>query len=140
MARSGKFAIHLQWLNTLGGWEHWNFTAWKTYGFNITDVRTIKRDIFQNWDTDFIAGQTEREHISLQSGEEIIVRSQDLTVQQINAIARIKYSIKVNDETDTSKIVTVLVDKGSFQYRTDADKRHTIEFIIRYPGKQIQSL
>lgn len=140
MARSGKFSIVLQWLNTLGGWEHWNFTAWKTYGFDITEVRTIKRDIFQNWDTDFIAGQTEREHISLKSREAITVRSQDLTVQQINAIARIKYSIKVNDETDVGGIVTVLVDKGSFQYRTDADKRRTIEFIIRYPGKQIQSL
>lgn len=140
MARSGKFSIDLMWLNTLGGWEHWNFTAWKTYGFDITEVRTIERDIFQNWDTDFIAGQTEREHISLKASEAITVRSQDLTLQQINAIARIKYSIKVNDETIVARIVTVLVDKGSFQYRTDADKRHTIEFIIRYPGKQIQSL
>lgn len=140
MARIGKFSIVLNWLNTLGGWEHWNFTAWKTYGFNITETRTIERDIFQNWDTDFIAGQTESEHISIKSAEAITVRSQDLTAQQIDAIARIKYSIKVNDETDTSNIVTVLVDKGSFQYRTDADKRNTIEFIVRYPRKQIQSL
>lgn len=140
MARSGKFSIWLNWINTLGGWEHWNFTAWKTYGFDITEVRTIERDIFQDWDADFIAGETESEHISIKSREAITVRSQDLTLQQINAIARIKYSIKVNDESDTNSIVTVLVDKGSFQYRTDADKRHTIEFIIRYPRKQIQSL
>lgn len=140
MARTGRFSIVLNWLNTLGGWEHWNFTAFKTFGFDISEVRTIERDIFQNWDVDFIAGQTESEHISLKSREAISVRSQDLTLQQINAIARIKYSIKVNDETDTTNIVTVLVDKGSFQYRTDADKRHTIEFIIRYPRKQIQSL
>lgn len=140
MARSGKFAIHLQWLNSLGGWEHWNFTAFKTFGYDISEVRTIQRDIFQNWDVDFIAGQTESEHISVKSREAITVRSQDLTLQQINAIARIKFSIKVNDETRIANIVTVLVDKGSFQYRTDADKRHTIEFIIRYPEKQIQSL
>lgn len=140
MARTGRFSIVLNWLNTLGGWEHWNFTAFKTFGFDISEVRTIERDIFQNWDVDFIVGQTESEHISLKSREAISVRSQDLTLQQINAIARIKYSIKVNDETDTTNIVTVLVDKGSFQYRTDADKRHTIEFIIRYPRKQIQSL
>ncbi len=140
MARSGKFSIVLNWLNTLGGWEHWNFEAWKTYGFDISEVRTIERDIFQNWDTDFIAGLTESEHISLKSAEVITVRSQDLTLQQINAIAPIKYSIKVNDETDITTIVTVLVDKGSFQYRTDADKRHTIEFTVRYPRRQIQSL
>lgn len=140
MARSGKFRIWLQWLNTLGNWEHWSFTAWKTYGFDISGTRTIERDIFQNWDADFIVGQTEREHISVKAAEAITVRSQDLTVQQINAIAPIKYSIKVNDETDIANIVTVLVDKGSFQYRTDADKRRTIEFIIRYPRRQIQSL
>jgi len=140
MARSGKFAIHLNWLNTLGGWEHWNFTAFKTFGDDISNVETIKRDIFQNWDTDFIAGLTESEHISLDANETIIVRSQDLTLQQINAIKNIKKSIKVNDETDTANIVTVLVDKSSFQYRTDNDKRHTIEFKITYPGQIIQSL
>jgi len=139
MARSGKYSIVLQWLNTLGGWEHWNFTAWKTHGYDIGNVNTIKRDIFENWDTDFIAGGTEQEHISLEASEAITVRSQDLTLQQINAIARIKFSIKVNDETDISNITTVLVDKGSIQYRTDADKRHTIQFNIRYPSIQIQS-
>ena len=140
MARSGKFSVVLNWLNSLGGFEHWNFTAFKTFGFDIGNTETIRRDIFQNWDTDFIAGETESEHISIEANDIIIVRSQDLTVQQINAIARIKFSIKVNDETDLASIVTVLVDKASFQYRTDADKRHTIEFKITYPGEIIQSL
>lgn len=139
MARSGKYSIVLQWLDTLGGWEHWNFTAWKTHGWDIANVKTIKRDIFQDWDTDFIEGLTESEHISLESNENITVRSQDLTLQQINAIARIKLSIKVNDETSITNIVTVIVDKNSFKYRTDNDKRHSIEFNIRYPSEQIQS-
>ncbi len=131
--------IVLNWLNTLGDWEHWNFTAFKTYGDEISNVNTIKRDIFQDWDTDFIAGRTESEHLSLDANDLIVVRSQDLTVQQINAIKNIKKSIKVNDETDVSNIVTVLVDKASFQFRTDKDKRHSIEFTIRYPGQIIQS-
>ncbi len=133
------FNLTLQWLNTLGGWEHWTFTAFKTHGYNIGDVETIKRDIFQNWDTDFIAGQTESEHIFIEANETVVVRSQDLTIDQINAIARIKFSIKVNDETDTSNIQTVLVDKASFQYRTDNDKRNEISFIITRPGEIIQA-
>ena len=139
MPRSGKYSIVLNWLDTLGGVEHWNFVAQKTYGWDIGRTETIKKDIFQDWDVAFIAGQTESEHLSIEAGQSVIVRSGDLTVQQINAIARIKLSIKVNDETDINNIVTVLVDKSSFQYRTDADKRHTIEFKISYPSEQIQS-
>ena len=133
------FNIDLQWLNTLGGWEHFSFTAFKSFGYDIGQTETIERDIFQDWDADFITGLTESEHISIKANKVITVRSQDLTLEQINAIARIKFSIKVNDETDVDNIVTVLVDKSSFQYRTDADKRHTIEFKISYPSEQIQS-
>lgn len=131
--------IDLQWLNRLGGWEHWSFTAFKTFGDNISNVETIQKDILQDWDTDFITGQTESEHISIEANDTIVVRSQDLTIQQINAIKNIKKSIKVNDETDLNNIVTVLVDKAPFQYRTDNDKRHSIEFQITYPGEIIQT-
>lgn len=140
MARNGKYSIVLSWLDTLGGWEYWNFTAQKTYGYEISDVQNIERDIFQDWDTDFIAGGTETEHLSLKSNSTITVRSQDLTIQQITAIARIKISIKVNDVTDSDNITTVIVDKTSFQIRTDNDKRHSLEFNIRYPSIMIQSL
>lgn len=134
-----KFNIDLQWFNTLGNWEHWSFTAFKSFGFDIGQTETIERDIFQDWDTDFITGLTESEHISIKANKTITVRSQDLTLQQINAIARIKFSIKVNDETDLANLVTVLVDKGSISYRTDNDKRHSIEFSIRYPNEQVQT-
>lgn len=140
MARNGKFSIVLNWLNTLGGVEHWNFTAQKTFGFDISNVQTMERDIFADWDTDFIAGEVESEHLSLQANEVKRVRSQDLTLQQVNAIARIKISLAVNDETDIDNIVRVLVDKSSFSYRTENDKLNFIEFDIRYPKVQTQSL
>lgn len=133
------FNIDLQWLNTLGGWEHWSFTAFATRGYQIGNVETIKKDIFQNWDTTFIAGGTESEHISIEANNSIIVRSQDLTEEQVNAIARIKISIKVQDETDVDNITTVIVDKASFEYATDNDKRFTIAFQILLPGEIIQT-
>lgn len=121
----------------MGGWEHYSFTAFKSYGWEIGSVETMQKDIYQNWDTDFITGLTESEHISIQAKKTVTVRSQLLTAAQINAIARIKFSIKVNDET--SDLVTVLVDKDSFSYRTDNDKLHSIEFNIVYPGEIIQT-
>ena len=131
------YNIDIQWLNTLGGWEHWRFTAFKTYGYAITNSETVQRDINQNWDTDFISGTTETENISINANETIAVRSQDLTLQQINAISKIKFSIKVNDET--GDLVTIVVDKANIQYRTDNDKRFTISFDIAYPGIIIQT-
>ena len=87
MARLGKYFIQLRWLNSLGGWESWNFQAFKTHGYNISNVQTIERDVFEGWDTDFINGDTQGEHLSVKVEESIIVRSQDLTEDQINAIA-----------------------------------------------------
>lgn len=137
MPTSQKYQIQLAWLNSTGGWEYWNFLARKTYGYDIANKTTIKNDIFQNWDTDFIAGTSEVNAIKVEANEVYVVRSQLLTVQQMNAIARIKLSIRV---WDVANEVVVLVDNASFQYRTDSNKLNEIEFTITYPSQQIQSL
>lgn len=130
--------LQLTWLNSFGGWEHWTFVARKTYSYNMGNVQTIKRDILEDWDTEFIDGQTESEHISLEANQSLIVRSQNLTRQQAEAIARIKFSIKVQDMTDEINPVTVIVDKGSIAYTTDQAKTNFIEFRISYPSIIIQ--
>lgn len=130
--------LKLTWLNTIGGWEHWTFTARKTYSYNTSNVQTIQRDILEDWDTEFTTGQTESEHISLEANESTVVRSQNLTLQQVTAIAKIKYSIKVQDMTDEINPLTIIVDKGSIAYTTDQAKTNFIEFIITYPAIQIQ--
>ena len=127
----------LQWLNTLGGWDYWNFTAFKTYGEEVRNVQTIKRDIFEDWDSDFKTGKTESEHLSLEVAETIQVRSQNLTIQQVDAIKNIRTAIKVVDSVLGR---TVIVDKGSFQYRTDNEKNNSIEFRVTYPGTIVQKL
>lgn len=129
--------IQLRWLNSVGGWEYWTFSARKTYGYEISDVETIERDVFENWDTTFIAGGTESEHLSMKVRQSIEVRSQNLTKQQVDAISKIKFSLKVEDVTNG---VTVLVENKSFEYRTDQDKIHSIDFTIIYPQTFIQSL
>jgi len=140
MARSGKYSIVLQWLNSLGGWEFWNFQAQKTYGYNISNVQTIKRDIFINLDLYFSAGLFQNEHLILEVEEVLRVRTQNLTFQQMNAIAQLKWSIKVMDVTDPTRDIVVIVDKSSFQYRTDGEKITSLEFDITYPQKQVQNL
>lgn len=137
MPTSQTYQLRLSWFNSVGGWEYWNFLAKKTHGYNVGKVNTIKKDVFETWDTTFIAGLTESANISIDASKQVIVRSQLLTVQQIEAIARIKISLRVRD---VSQDVTVLIDSASFEYRTDGEKLHQIEFVINYPNEQIQSL
>lgn len=134
--RNGKYSIVLGWLNTLGGWEFCNFVANKSYSEDISEVKEVQRDIFDNWPSGFITGTTSRDVISLESAETITVRSQMLTLQQINGVKNIRRAIKVIDYTNNR---TVITNKGSFQYRTDGEKLHSIEFTVTYPGIIIQS-
>jgi hypothetical protein len=139
MATAGDNYINLTWLNSVGGWEYWTFTARHSYGYDSNDIGRIEKDIFQNWDADFISGQSETEVLGKDVRSFITVRSQLLTKEQVDAIAKIRNSIKVQEVRSTGN-VTVLVDTGSFTYRTDKDKTITIEFRITYPREQIQTL
>ena len=53
--------IYLTWLNELGGWDYWKFTAEKDYSLNINNKETIQRNIFNDWDNTFINGDTEND-------------------------------------------------------------------------------
>ena len=135
MARDGKYSINLSWYNLLGGVELFNFTARKSYGYNIGKVTTSQRDVFQSWPDNFTG--TETDLIGLEANETITVRSQNLTAQQISAIAQIKISPSVKDE-DLG--INVTIERRSFSYRTDHQKRHEIEFQITYPSLIIPTL
>lgn len=137
MARDGKYSIILEWYNTLGGIETFNFTARKSYGYRIGKTQTSERDVFNDWDNDFASATIETDTLSIDASERVTVRSQNLTEQQINAIAQIRISPRVTDLTNN---VSVQVDRKSLDYRTDHEKRHLIEFVIVYPKLIIPSL
>jgi len=137
MARSGKYSINLSWYNLLGGIELFSFVAQKSYGYTIGKVTKAKRDVFNDWDNDFLDAEVEIDVLDIPANETIIVRSQDLTEQQITAIAQIKVSPVVND---VDQGLQVSIDRKSFNYRTDGDKRHEISFILTYPDLIIPTL
>jgi hypothetical protein len=135
-----KQNIYLTWLNNLGAWEYWNFTAQKDYGVDISGSKTITRDIFNNWDTDFINGETEEDYISFESvNETIVVRSQFMTLEELQGVKNIKTAIRVQQIRSDNTKVTVLVDKASFKTYSDGNKLYQIEFEFKYPRTQIQA-
>ena len=132
--------IYLTWLNSLGGWEYWKFTADKNYSLNISSKETIKRNIFSNWDDTFISGNTQGDVISVNANNEIEVYSQYLTLDEVKAISSIKHSIRVM-VLDEGVETTVVVDSDSITVFNDGDDEtlHTIRFNIQLPDIQIQS-
>lgn len=134
-----KQDIYLTWMNPLGGWNYYNFKAEKDYSVTIDRPSVITRDILSNWDDAFINSETEDDYISLNAREEVTVRSQFMSLSEIQAVAGIRTSIRVQQIKDNGKKVTVLVDKKSFKIYSDGDKLYSIEFSITYPRKRIQS-
>lgn len=128
--------VTLRWLNTLGGWEYWTFTARSTHGLAIGNVKDFKPDIFDNWDTDFIAGSGDTETLSLDAAETMTLRTGGLTKDQANGLSTIKYSLNVQTVSNGQ---TVQIDRGSFDYRTDREKNIELSFKITKAQIQIQT-
>ena len=132
--------IYMTWLNSSGGWDYWKFTAEKNYNIDIDSKETIKRNIFSNWDSDFINGNTESDVISVNANRSIDVFSQYLNDDEIEAVGAIKYSTKVM-MFDAGNLLTVIVDSSNVLLYNDGedDTLHTIQFNIRLADIQTQS-
>lgn len=128
-----NYDIYLTWLNHLGGFDYWKFTAGKEYIQNITETSETKTNILPNWpnsygpDADTIRSQTYRE-----SHQEILVQSQHVTLEQLLAIEQIKLSPLVQIVTSRADRRTVIVDANSFTSYKDEDKLFTISFTIEF--------
>lgn len=132
--------ICLRWLNTLGEWESWLFTARKDHIVDVAEKSQIRRNILRNWDNEFINGETEDDFIRIEAFNRLRVRSQYLTKQEVEAIKEILYSIRVQRIDQDENKITVLVDSGSKTIREDRQKLYSIEFDIQFTNPiQIQS-
>lgn len=123
----------LAWLNSLGGWESFEFTARRTFGIEVIDTQIRNRSVFQSWPVNFT--DHDLENIRIETRDAVTVRSGQLTEGELNAIKEIRRAITVYDLDND---VEVQVDKSSFDYFTDREKRRTIEFRINYPKTYVQ--
>lgn len=125
--------IRLSWLNHLGGFDYWNFTAQSEFAIDITENQTSKKNIFPTWPksygefSDTIKRETYRKSANRQ-----FVTSQFLTQEQADAIAWIKSSPLVQIVNSRKDRRTVLVDTDSFVKYKDGDKTYTISFNITF--------
>ena len=61
---------YLTWINSLGGYEFWKFTARATKGLIKLEKNVFNKDVFQDWDNDFINGKRDKKYL-LTDGNQI---------------------------------------------------------------------
>ena len=126
-------SIYLTWLNNLGGFDYWLFTAEKDYLKDITSSLEKTKNVLPAWPksygetADTIRSQTERI-----SREQIVVRSGYISKDQLENIARIKESLLVQILTSRQDRRTVIVDNESFSVWTDEDELFQVQFTITF--------
>jgi hypothetical protein len=125
--------FYLTWLNNLGGFDYWNFTARKTYSVDVTGNSVSEKNIYTNWPKSYGAfADTIKQQTSRTSNEVIRVSSQFITTQQEDAIKQILSSPLVQEVTSKRDRRTVIIDPTTYRIRKDQDDLRTISFDLRY--------
>jgi hypothetical protein len=127
---------NIVWQNNLGGFDQWYF---KGYADDIVDiVESTEAELntfpdFPNSVGEF--ADTINYETSRRSRTQKVIRSQGLTLDQLNALKYIKSSILVQIVNSIYDRRTVIVDKNSFKVYTEGQQTttpYTIEFTITY--------
>lgn len=125
--------LNITWLNNLGGFDYWKFTAKKDHIVEIQEALTTVNNTFPNWPNSYGSqADTIRKQVSRISNKAFTVRSQYLTQAEADAIGYIKSSVLVqiiNSRTDRR---TVIVDTDSFVKYKDLDDLYSITFNISF--------
>jgi hypothetical protein len=121
--------MRLAWVNNLGGIDYWNFKAQKEFGVDIMRTEEVSLNkLLIDWAND----DTIRKEVVRESREYVVVRSQHLTLGQLQALKYIRSSILVQQIYSPGSRRTVLVDNSSFKAYDEGDKLYTIEFRISF--------
>lgn len=125
--------IYITWLNHLGGFEYFFFTAKKAKLKEIISTGVTKNNILPNWPksygktADTINKQTFRDTV-----DKMVIKSQHLTRNQLDALVTIKDSVLVQEVISRTDRRTLIVDTDSFQIYDETDKLFTFQFTATY--------
>lgn len=134
--------IDLAWKNSLGTLDFWRFEAFAERGLDIEETQTTDKNLAPNWPRSYNAfASTMKYETKRTSRQTILLRAENLTSDQVNAIFAVKSSIHVmmmSSRTVSAttpyvgdpKMKTVLPDADSFPYLDEALKLHEISFTI----------
>lgn len=123
----------ITFLNHLGGFEYFFFTAKKEYQVTIEDARTTRQNLLPNWGQSYgkTADTIEKQTMRV-SRNSVIVRSQYLSLNQLEALTEIRTSPLVQIMYSRTDRRTVIVDADSFTKYDEKDKVFSVTFKITF--------
>ncbi len=123
--------IYLTWLNHLGGFEYFLFTGQKEYQVDILSSGQVRQNIFPDWGNSYGQFADTIDKQTFRTGKEsTIVRSQHLTLNQVEALKAIRTSPLVQIVTSRRDRLTVLVDTDSFKKYSEDEDLFSMQFRI----------
>lgn len=126
--------IYLTWLNSKGGFEYFFFMAKNAYQVDVSDVGVTRNNILPQWPKSYGSTADTIERNTYRKTRNIIVlRSQHLNLDQLNALSYIKSSVLVQIVYSRNDRRTVLVDANSFvKFDEQIKGQYTIQFNLSY--------
>lgn len=125
--------LYLTFLNNLGGFEYFPFYKKKEFQIEVEATGTTRNNILPQWpnsygkNADTLVKQTFRI-----TRNRVIVVSQHLTLNQLNALSYLRSSTIVQIVTSRRDRRTVIVDDDSFKKYSESDKLYTLQFSFTY--------
>jgi hypothetical protein len=123
----------MTFLNHLGGFEYFFFTAQKEFQILIESSGETTQNILPNYPQSYgLNADTIRKQTFRESVNNVIVRSQYMSLTQLDAIKNIKTSPLVQIVYSRLSRRTVIVDSDSFTVMDEKDKLYSLQFSIRF--------
>lgn len=125
------YPTHLTWLNKWGAWENFVFSAKKDHVLDVEETTEGRRNIFTDFDTNFIGSEQQDFYRKIMSRDGLVIRSQYVSKDQLQALQTVLDSIRVQIVADDGSKKDVLVEPTSYKIFTDGDSQYSLEFSIR---------
>lgn len=123
---------YVTWLNPLGGFDYFLFHAKQEYGVDIDGSGTTKTNLLPNWPKSYGNTADTIEKTTFKSGKKFqTLKSQHLTLNQVEALSKIKTSPIVQIVNSRNDRITVIVDSDSFRQFAEDEKVFTLIFRVR---------
>lgn len=125
--------LYLTYLNNLGGFEYFPFYKFKEFQVDIEATGQTRNNILPQWPKSYaLTADTLNRQSFRVTRNKIIVRSQHLSLAQLESLSYIKSSSIVQIVNSRTDRRTVIVDSDSFKKYDEGDKLYTLQFTISY--------
>lgn len=125
--------LYITWLNNLGGYEYFYFSAKNLYLVEIEDSGTSQNNILPQWPKSYgTTADTIMKQTFRQARNKITIRSQHLSRNQLEALMGIRTSPVVQQVTSRNNRRTLIVDTDSFKKYDETEDLFGLQFTVSY--------